>query len=244
MRNISNLKDIRKTFHMNIWQKIEKQFRANFNILSGMIRSARNDPDAWEASIRSFEAQDRRQPPEPGMIVFTGSSSFTLWSTMEQDLAPLPVLNRGFGGARMQDVVHYAERVVLPYRPRAVVLFAGTNDIAWPKPATAQQVYEGYLAFVQCIHSKLPGAPIYFVAITPSPSRWEYWSIVQEANHLIEAHTRSDPRLRFIDLTDQLLGRDGKPDRSLYRLDRLHPNQKGYKKWTAVLKPRLMADLL
>lgn len=228
---------------MNISQKIKKQFLDSFNMFSGMLRSARNDPDAWEASIRSFEAQDRRQPPAPGVIVFTGSSSFTLWSTMEVDLAPLPALNRGFGGARMQDVVHYAERVVLPYRPRAVVLFAGTNDIAWPKPATAQQVYEGYLAFTQCILSGLPETSIYFVGITPTPSRWEYWHIVQEANRLIKEQTQSDPRLHFIDLTDQLLGPAGKPDRSLYRLDRLHPNQKGYRKWTAVIKPRLMADL-
>ncbi len=232
-----------KYLHMNIWQKIKKKFRDNFNIISGMIRSTWNDPDAWEASIRSFEAQDRLEPPTRGMIVFTGSSSFTLWSTMERDLAPLPVLNRGFGGARMQDVVHYADRVILPYQPRAVVLFAGTNDIAWPKPATAQQVYEGYLAFLQCIQAKLPETPIYFVAITPTPSRWEYWSVVQEANRLIEEHTLSDACLHFINLTDQLLGPDGKPDCSLYRLDQLHPNQKGYKKWTAVIKRRLMADL-
>ncbi len=228
---------------MNIWQKTKKQFRDNFNLLSGMLRSARNDPDAWEASIQTFEEQDQRQPPEPGMIVFTGSSSFTLWSTMERDLAPLPVLNRGFGGARIQDVVHYAKHVVLPYEPRAVVLFAGTNDIAPPKPASAQQVCEGYLTFVQLVHSWLPQIPIYFVAITPTPSRWEYWPIAQEANRLIEERTCSDPRLRFIDLTDQLLGPDGKPDRSLYRLDRLHPNQKGYRKWTAVIKPRLLEDL-
>jgi lysophospholipase L1-like esterase len=229
---------------MNLLQKIQKRFVDNFNMLSGVIRSARNDPDAWEASIRTFEARDRREPPARGMIVFTGSSSFTLWSTMERDLAPLPVLNRGFGGARIQDVVHYAERVVMPYQPRAVVLFAGTNDIALPHPATAQQVYEGYRAFMQLVRSRLPETPIYFVGITPTPSRWEYWSIVQEANRLIQEHTCSDPRLHFIDLTDQLLGPDGKPDRSLYRLDKLHPNQKGYQKWTAVIKPRLMTDLL
>ncbi len=228
---------------MNIWQKTKKQVRDNFNLLSGMLRSARNDPDAWEASIQTFEAQDQRQPPEPGLIVFTGSSSFTLWSTMERDLTPLPVLNRGFGGARIQDVVHYAKRIVLPYQPCAVVLFAGTNDIAPPKPASAHQVYEGYLAFVQLVHFWLPQIPIYFVAITPTPSRWEYWPIAQEANHLIEECTRSDPRLRFIDLTDQLLGPDGKPDRSLYRLDRLHPNQKGYRKWTTAIQPRLLEDL-
>jgi len=228
---------------VNIWQKNKKQFTVWFNMFSGMIRSIWNDPNAWEASIRSFEAQDRRQSPPADVIVFTGSSSFTLWSTMEQDLAPLPVLNRGIGGARMPDVLRYAGRIVLPYHPRAVVLFAGTNDIAPPKPATAQQVYEGYLEFIQLVRSKFPELPIYFVAITPSILRWELWPIVQEANRLILQHAQSDPRLRFIDLTDHLLGLDGKPDRSLYRFDKLHPDQKGYAKWTAVIKPVLTADL-
>jgi lysophospholipase L1-like esterase len=215
----------------------------NINMASGMTRSFWNDPNAWDASIRSFEAQDHRQPPAPGRIVFVGSSSFTFWSTLERDMAPLPVLNRGFGGARMQDVVHYADRIVLPYRPRAVVLFTGTNDIAWPKPTSAQQVYEGYLAFVRCVHSILPETPIYFVAITPTPARWRYWPIVQEVNRLIRERTQSDPRLHFIDLTDHLLGPNGKPDRSLYRFDRLHPSRKGYAKWTAVIKPVLEADM-
>jgi lysophospholipase L1-like esterase len=228
---------------VDIWQKIKKQLLDNFNMFLGMTRSFWNDPNAWEASIRTFEAQDRRQPPPRGVIVFAGSSSFTLWSSMEQDLAPLPVLNRGFGGARMGDVVHYADRIILPYRPQAVVLFAGTNDIAWPKPASPQQVYDGYRAFVHCIHSRLPEIPIYYIAITPAPSRRRYWPIVQEANRLIREHAQSDPRLRFIDLTNHLLGLDGKPDQSLYRFDGLHPNQKGYVKWAAVIQPLLMADL-
>jgi lysophospholipase L1-like esterase len=228
---------------MGIWQKVEKQLVDNFNMASGMLRSFWNDPDAWEASIRAFERRDRQLPPAPGMIVFAGSSSFTFWSTLERDMAPLPVLNRGFGGARMRDVVHYADRIVLPYRPRAVVLFAGTNDIAWPKPARAQQVYEDYLAFTQCVHLALAQTPVYFVAITPTPSRWRYWPIAQEANQLIRESTRSDPCLHFIDLTVEFLGPDGKPDRSLYRFDRLHPNRKGYAKWTAVMKPILEADL-
>jgi len=209
----------------------------------GTTRSFWNDPNAWESSIRRFETEDHRHPPEPGRIVFIGSSSFTLWADMERDLSPLPVLNRGFGGARMQDVLRYAERVVLPYRPCAVVLFAGTNDIAWPKPAGPNQVYESYLAFVHCIHSRLPEVPIYYVGITPTLARWEYWPIAQEANRLIREDTLTDPRLRFIDLTDHLLGPDGKPDRSLYRFDKLHPNRKGYAKWTAVIKPILQADL-
>jgi lysophospholipase L1-like esterase len=208
-------------------------------MMGGVLRSAFGDPNAWEPSIRRFEAEDRRQLPQPGVIVFVGSSSFTLWDSMEEDMAPLHVLNRGFGGARIGDVVQNAPRIVLPYHPRAVVLYAGTNDIAWPRPSTAQKVFEGYLAFVNLVHKALPGTPIYFVSISPAPSRWKYWPIVQEANRLIKARTQTDPRLHFIDLTGAILGPDGKPDTSLFRSDRLHPNKKGYAKWTAVIKPVL-----
>jgi len=183
-------------------------------------------------------------PPAVNRIVFIGSSTFTFWSTLERDMSPLPVLNRGFGGAKINDVVRYIDRIVIPYRPRAIVLFAGTNDIAPPKPATAQAVFDGYLSFVKCVQATLPEALIYYVAITPSASRWKLWSIAREINQLISEHTKSDPRLRFIDLTAHLLGADGKPDRSLYRIDQLHPNKNGYAKWTAVIKPVLVADLL
>ena len=227
-------------FLNNLWQG----FSTGLEMFVSGIKSARGDPDAWESSIRKFEAQDRLMPPSPNRIVFVGSSSFTFWSTLERDMSPLPVINRGFGGAKINDVVRYADRIVIPYRPRAIVLFAGTNDIADPKPATAQEVFEGYLSFVKLVQATLPETPIYYVAITPSASRWKLWHIAREANQLISAHTKSDPRLRFIDLTDHLLGTDGKPNRSLYRIDRLHPNKKGYAKWTDVIKPVLMADLL
>jgi lysophospholipase L1-like esterase len=212
-----------------------------FEMISSGFKAARGDPDAWESSIKRFEAQDRTQPPPPGAIVFAGSSSFTFWSTLARDMAPLRVLNRGFGGARIGDVVRYVDRIVLSYRPRAVVLFAGTNDIAGSRPATAEQVYKGYLQFVASVRATLPEIPIYYVGITPSRSRWKHWPVAREANRLIEARTRTDPHLHFIDLTHVLLGPDGRPDRKLYRIDRLHPNKSGYVRWTEVIKPILSA---
>jgi lysophospholipase L1-like esterase len=210
------------------------------NMIPQGYRASRGDPDAWEPSIRRFEAEDRLHPPTAGAILFAGSSSFTFWSTLEEDMAPLFVLNRGFGGARIGDVVHYVDRIILPYRPRAVVLFAGTNDISGPKPAAPEQVYEGYLELVSRVRSAFPGIPIYYVGITPSRARWRLWPLAQKANRLIEAHTRTDPELHFIDLTAELMGPDGKPQRTLYRLDRLHPSRQGYARWLGVIKPVLM----
>jgi lysophospholipase L1-like esterase len=228
---------------MGFWQSIKQFLAEGFEIISMIPSSLSDKPDAWEWSISRFEAQDRVSPPPKGAIVFTGSSSITFWKTLEQDMAPLPVINRGFGGSKIHQVAHYVDRIVAPYHPRAVVLFAGTNDIAGPKPRTAQQVLDGYLAFVRAVHAALPETPIYYISITPTPSRWKYWPAVREANCLIKAHTGTDLRLHFIDMTDAILGPDGKPNRGLFRIDRLHPNQAGYAQWTATIKPVLLADL-
>jgi lysophospholipase L1-like esterase len=228
---------------VNIWHRFTHWLAEGLNIISMISKSLSGDPKAWESTIQKFEAHDRLQPPPTDVIVFTGSSSITFWSTLAHDMAPLPVINRGFGGSRLNDVVYYAPRIVVAYKPRAVVLFAGTNDIAGSKPKTAQEVFDGYRAFVDVVHATLPATPIYYIAITPTPSRWKLWPIVEQANRLIADHTQTDPRLYFIDMTDVILGADDKPDRSLFRLDRLHPSHKGYAVWTAKIKPILLADL-
>jgi lysophospholipase L1-like esterase len=218
-------------------------FRKWWNLSSGMIRSALGDPNAWESSIRKFEAQDRLQPPTSDGIVFVGSSTFTLWTTLEEDMSPLNAINRGFGGSRIADVARYLDRIVLPCKPKAIVLFAGTNDIAGRKPATAQEVYEGYVTLVRRVKRALPGTRIYYVAISPTPSRWRYWGIACEANRLIREHSTGDGLLRFIDPTAKFMGSDGKPDRSLFRMDRLHPNKRGYAILKEAIKPAIEADM-
>ncbi len=223
---------------MSILRSIDQ----GFDLFIGTIRYLLGDPNAWERSIRKMEARSRISPPAQGGIVFTGSSSFTLWSTLEQDMAPLPAINRGFGGALMGDVVRYADRIILPYAPKAVVLFAGTNDISGRKPASAQQVADGFDAFTAKIWATLPDTLIFFVAITPSRARWALWPIASEANRLIHETVRVDPRLRFIDFTDRLLGADGLPDRTLYRSDKLHPSKQGYVLWTSAIKTALESE--
>jgi len=228
---------------MTIWQDAKNFLAEGFNIVRMILSSLSEKPDAWDRSIAEFEAQDRLHPPLSGAIVFTGSSSITFWKTLEQDMAPLPVINRGFGGSKIHQVAHYVDRIAIPYHPRAVVLFAGTNDIAGSKPKTAQQVFDGYRAFVKAVHAALPDTPIYYISITPTPSRWKLWPIVREANRLIQAHAETDSRLHFIDLTNVILGADGKPRRNLFRFDRLHPNKNGYAQWTAIIKPILLQGL-
>lgn len=210
-----------------------------------MVRMiASDDPAIWARQIAAFKKQDARNAPPVGAIVFTGSSSIRFWKTLQQDMAPLPVLNRGFGGAKINHVVYYADQIVTPYHPKAVVLFAGTNDLGQFNTKTAQEVFEGYVKFVNTIHTALPQTPIYYIAITPTPSRWKYWPIANEANRRIKAYTETDHRLHFIDMTNDILGSDGRPRRELFIWDKLHPSKKGYALWTAIIKPILEDDLV
>jgi lysophospholipase L1-like esterase len=202
-----------------------------------------DDPAIWAKEIANFQKQDRDAPPPEGVILFVGSSSIRFWQTLEHDMAPLPVMNRGFGGAKIKQVTYYADQIVMPYHPKAVVLFAGTNDLGRFNTKTAQEVFEGYVEFVNTIHKALPQTPIYYIAITPTPSRWKIWPITHEANQLIKSYTGTDNLLHFIDMTNKILGPDGRPRRDLFKWDRLHPNERGYAVWTASIKPILEADL-
>jgi lysophospholipase L1-like esterase len=222
----------------NLWHR----FIDSIELIVSGYKSSKGDPDAWEKTIQKFESYDHLHPPVMGSILFVGSSSFTFWTTLQQDMAPLPVINRGFGGSHMRDIVRYVDRIVLPYQPRAIVVFAGTNDIVEANPDLAEQIFDGYHEFVTRVRKVLPEVRIYFLAITPTPTRWKFWPIAVETNRLVEKYTQNESQLGYIDFTEQLLSKDGKPDRSLYKFDGIHPNQKCYAIWTSSIKNQLQAD--
>jgi lysophospholipase L1-like esterase len=198
-------------------------------------------PGAWESEIAAFEKADRLNPPQPGVIVFTGSSSIRFWETLAEDMKPLPVINRGFGGSQIAQVNEYAPRIVLPYRPRAVVLYAGDNDLAWPSSKSPEQVFADFKQFVQIVHGALPDTWIYFISIKPSILRWGSWPKFKSANEMIAAYIRTQPRAQFIDVSEPMLDAQGKPRRELFRPDGLHMNAQGYAIWTAIVKPILLS---
>jgi len=204
---------------------------------------ASQDPAFFEDEIAAFEAADRAHPPPERPIVFVGSSSIRLWDTLAEDMAPLPVLNRGFGGSQLAHVVHFAERAVLRYRPRAVVLYAGDNDLDARTGKRASDVARDFEAFVGLVHAAVPDARIYYVAIKPSRLRWERWPEMKAANDAIAARCAADPRLAFLDTATPMLATGEPPARRLFVFDGLHLSAEGYALWTSVVKPRLLADL-
>ena len=197
-------------------------------------------PAMFERQIATFEQADRLNPPRPGVIVFTGSSSIRFWDTLGKDMQPLDVVNRGFGGSQISQVNHYASRIVLPYQPRAVVLYAGDNDLAFPWLKSPEQVLGDFKQFVEIVHAQLPDTWIYFVSIKPSVRRWAGWQKIRKTNQLIEDYTRTQSRVQFIDVDSAMLDAQGKLRAELFRKDGLHMNAQGYAIWTSIVKPVLL----
>jgi lysophospholipase L1-like esterase len=193
--------------------------------------------DRHENEIRAFETADRVQTPAPAGILFTGSSSIRLWRSLATDFAGLPVLNRGFGGSTLPEVNHYFSRVVMPYRPRTIVLYAGDNDVAMGR--TPEQVASDYRRFVRLVRDSLGDARIVFVGIKPSPSRWRMVEQQREANRLVREIVAGDTLQTFVDVFTPMLGANGRPRPEYFVADSLHMTPAGYVVWRAQLAPHV-----
>jgi len=198
---------------------------------------ARATPAQWKAEIDRLTAADATQPAPHDAIVFVGSSSIRFWTTLAQDFPQLPVMNRGFGGSEMADSVFYADRIVLPYHPRLVVVYAGENDIAAGKPP--ETVLADFQAFRAKVHAALPKTRIIYLAMKESPVRARVRAQVLAGNRLIAADCATDPRCTFVDVATPLLDAQGRTRPELFRADGLHLLPAGYAIWTRVLAPYL-----
>lgn len=207
--------------------------------LSGPLSAAEQPQSKWEKAIQDFEEQDRKQPPQGGGILFLGSSSIRLWD-VAKSFPGMHVVNRGFGGSQIADSVQFAERIVVPHKPRLIVFFAGDNDLAAGKKA--EQVASDFKAFVAKIHGKLPLTRIAFISIKPSPSRWKLHETQKEANRLIAEFIKTDSKLVYIDVVKAMLDKEGQPRQELFRQDNLHLNDEGYKLWNEIVKPYLAKE--
>jgi lysophospholipase L1-like esterase len=190
--------------------------------------------------IASFAAADKVAMPPANGVLFVGSSTIRMWPSLNSDFAGVPLIQRGFGGSELNDVVHYANRIVIPYKPRLIVLYAGDNDLAVAK--TPAKVFNEYKEFVQVVERALPDTRIAFVSIKPSIARWALIDQIRSANSMVKNFMSSDPRLLYVDTFTAMLGPDGKPRKELFIEDGLHMSAAGYALWRDILNPIVRAS--
>lgn len=197
------------------------------------------DPKRFEKAIVAFEKEDAATTAPRGAIVCIGSSSMAGWHKyLREDLAPLTVLPRGFGGSNMNDAAYYALRVVVAPAPRAVLYYEGDNDMAMEIPP--ETAFSKFQEFVNTVHHHLPEARIYVLSIKPSPSRVKFWPPSQQTNALLRKACEKDPKLTFIDVASAMFDANGKLREDIFLRDKLHMNRKGYEIWRDVVRPVLL----
>lgn len=205
--------------------------------LAPLATAERWGPAQWEKAIKAFEAADKKNPPPSNAVLFVGSSTIVMWKSLSRDFPEVPVINRGFGGSEIADSTYFADRIVIPYKPRLIVLRAGGNDIGSGK--SPQQVAGDFKNFVEKVRGKLPDVRIAYMTIDPTPARVANVEKEKAANQLIKEYIKSGSNLDFIDTVAALLGPDGKPRAELFRNDRLHFNDEGYKILASVVRSHL-----
>lgn len=203
------------------------------------IAKAQQSPAFWQ-DIVAFKKQDSLQPPPSDPILFVGSSSFTKWKDASTYFPGYTILNRGFGGSTLTDVIRYAYDIILPYKPKQVVIYCGENDLASKDSITATEVLKRVKTLFGMIRTNLPETWIDFVSIKPSPVRTAIQDKVKAANKMIKAFFRKQKNAAFIDVYDAMLDNNGQMREELYLEDRLHMKPAGYEIWKKIMQPYLI----
>jgi len=193
----------------------------------------------WEKDILKFEQQDKSEKDPANAILFAGSSSIRLWSTLKEDVAPYPVIQRGFGGSKFSDMAVYAKRIIYPHQFKALVIFEA-NDITGSKTdKTPAEVDKLFRNIVKTVRKKYADQPIFLFEITPTKSRWAVWPTVKQTNQMLKETCSKLHNTYFIETASAYLNKDGVPRNELFIKDMLHQNHEGYIIWGDLAKKKL-----
>ena len=189
----------------------------------------------FASEIEAFLKEDRSNPPPQNGILFIGSSIFRRWTNLKAQMSPMPVFNRAFGGSQTPEILEYMDRIVLPYSPKMIVYYCGSNDVGAKR--TADQIADGFKQFVARVHVKLPATRIFYVSINRAPQKQDKWDVVDAANASVKAYVAKDKRLEFIDVNPALFDQFGQARLDLYLPDKLHFKEPAYDDFTRVIRP-------
>ncbi len=194
---------------------------------------------SWEKEIIKFEELDKTEVYPDNSILFTGSSSIVLWSTLKVDMAPYNIIQRGYGGARLSDFAVYSKRIIYPHRYSGIVIFIANDIIGSNTDKTPEEVGRLFSFVLKTIRKKYPETPVFWIGITPTSSRWKVWPLIREANNIISKKCSSNKNTYFIPTEQFFLNDKGMPRDELFRPDLLHLNPEGYKVWSRLIKNEL-----
>lgn len=196
----------------------------------------------YAKEIRAFKKSDSIQFPAPNQILLVGSSSFTFWKDVQEYFPGYPIINRGFGGSTLKDLIFYFDEIVKPYHARQIVIYSGENDLAYDKTATPDTVVKRFKILFSKIRAVNPKVPVTYVSMKPSPSRKNLMLVYEDANELIRRFLKSQKRTSFVDVYHKMLDANGNPIKDLFLADSLHMKPSGYALWQKEMKPFLKKD--
>lgn len=194
---------------------------------------------SWETEIEKFEKLDKAETYPENAILFAGSSSIRLWEGLAADMEPYPVIQRGYGGAKLSDLDVYADRIVRPHPCSAIVIFVANDISQTDNDKSPEEVASLYSYLIKTIRKSHPVTPIFWIAVTPTPSRWKVWPEIKKANSLIEKKCDPDKNTYFIKTDFAFLNEEGLPVAKYFRNDNLHLSEDGYKVWKEIIKSEL-----
>jgi lysophospholipase L1-like esterase len=195
-----------------------------------------SQPNRFDKKIAAFEAADAKSPPPKGAILFVGDSTFTRWN-IHKDLPEYTIINRGFGGSQMSDLIHFTDRIVLPYKPRLIVVQEGGNDIQAGK--SPEQLLSETKAFIKKVRASLPNTPIIIGSITPNVAHWSEIKTRKRADRIVKKYIATQKNVTYVNFFDPFLGANGKPRTKLFAKDQMHPSRAGYRLRAQILRPYL-----
>ena len=198
-------------------------------------------PNQFQPEIDAFAQADKIKMPDAGRIVFAGSSSFRLWHDVNDYFPGSNILNRGFGGSTLLDLIQFSNETIIKYKPKQIFIYCGENDIAESDTVQPQHVVERFKTLYKIIRTQLPAnTPIVFLSLKPSIARWSMHERMDGANTLIKNFISTQKNIQFLDVYSKMLDKDGTPLKDIFIADKLHMNANGYKIWQKLITPLLL----
>ncbi|MEI7660699.1 MAG: GDSL-type esterase/lipase family protein [Bacteroidota bacterium] len=194
-------------------------------------------PVGFEAEINDFIRQDSLSFPQKGVFLFTGSSTIRKWDSLAPDFKEIKLIHRGFGGSTIKALNYYIGYIVLPYKPRTIVVYEGDNDLA--QGTTPAEFISLCDTFIQRVHRELPGTKIYFMSVKPSFARKQQLPIQDETNRQLKGLIKKRGKTAFLDIRKLMYDKEGKLRKDFFESDSLHVNAACYRVWAGYMKRRM-----